>query len=228
MRAAQSPIVAGGRPPQTGFCSSANSAAGTTDCGRDRGGLRARPGARGAAPGRSGAAREAALRRRPRGRCRAGPARGLQGSLLQGPRRSREETSPPPNSAESFTRRGFFLKPLNSLESWRTELLPRAECANQLRRTQSPVCQRKILWLTLFPSNSPFLTRTKFKIELLFIKLKKKRKDSMRARSLPFHFITLSPSSSGFNPLTGGLEGAGDRKGGSKVTGKVFKGTKRL
>lgn len=36
--AAQSPIVAGGWPPQSGFCSSANSAAGTADCGRDRGG----------------------------------------------------------------------------------------------------------------------------------------------------------------------------------------------
>lgn len=41
--AAQSPIVAWGRPPQSGFCSSTNLEAGTTDCRpRAGGGLRAR------------------------------------------------------------------------------------------------------------------------------------------------------------------------------------------
>lgn len=40
---AQSPIVAWGRPPQSGFCFSTNSEAGTTDCRpRAEGGLRAR------------------------------------------------------------------------------------------------------------------------------------------------------------------------------------------
>lgn len=41
--AAQSPIVAWGQPPQSGFCSSTNFGAGTTDCRpRAGGGLRAR------------------------------------------------------------------------------------------------------------------------------------------------------------------------------------------
>lgn len=37
------PYCGWGWPPQSGFCSSANSVAGTTDCGRTGGGLRARP-----------------------------------------------------------------------------------------------------------------------------------------------------------------------------------------
>lgn len=129
VRAAQSPIVAGGWPPQTGFCSSANSAAGTTDCGRAGGGLRARPGARGSRP--SGG---------------LGPA--LAGSLPGGPAgfvaaesgKEQGRNQPPrlPHSAESSTR-----PTPHSRESWRTELPPQHNAQTRSTERSPPFAKEQ-------------------------------------------------------------------------------------
>lgn len=108
--AAQSPIVAPGWPPQSGFCSSANSAAGTADCSPGAGG--------GEVPGQG----------RPPGRARgravvraaaAGPCRGRGREAEAG----REPGKKPrlPNSTESSGRSKTDLSP----RAW-----PRTQCAN--------------------------------------------------------------------------------------------------
>lgn len=139
MRAAQSPIVAWEWPPQSGFCSSANSAASTTDCGPGRGRVTCQAGA----PAGSRPCAGPGQRSSPR----CGRGTGVRSGPLPWPARvgcgrargRAEETSPPSQLCKE-------LNVKNNLDDLADEVFYRGhnvQTGTSERPREAPICKEK-------------------------------------------------------------------------------------